>query len=89
MMLKAIWRDLRYGVRILGKNSGFTALAAILAVGIDALNPGGTFAAVCVVYQGIEVSAVGFPIVGLDVNLVTVRWYEFLVGYERSHEIRT
>jgi hypothetical protein len=29
------------------------------------------------------------PIVGLDVNLVTVRWYEFLVGYERSHEIRT
>jgi hypothetical protein len=28
-------------------------------------------------------------LVGLDVNLATVRWYEFLVGYERSHEIRT
>lgn len=64
MMLKAIWRDLRYGMRILGKNSGFTALAAILALGIDALNPGGTFAAVCVVYQGIEASAVGSPLLG-------------------------
>jgi putative ABC transport system permease protein len=37
MMLKSIWRDLRYGVRILGKNPGFTALAiAILAFGIGA-----------------------------------------------------
>ena len=35
--------------------------------------PEGTFAAVCVVYQGTEVSAVGFPFVGLDVNLATVR----------------
>jgi hypothetical protein len=37
MMLKSIWRDLRHGVRILGKNPGFTALAiAILAFGIGA-----------------------------------------------------
>jgi hypothetical protein len=35
MMLKTIWRDLRYGVRILGKNPGFTALAiAILTLAL-------------------------------------------------------
>ena len=29
------------------------------------------------------------PFVGLDVNAAMVQWCEFLVGYERSHEIRT
>jgi hypothetical protein len=33
---------------------------------------GGTFSAGCFVYQVTEVSAVGFPFVGLEVDLVTV-----------------
>jgi hypothetical protein len=53
-----------------------------------ALNPGELLRQF-VSYIRVQRCRLWVPIVGLDVNLVTVRWYEFLVGYERSHEIRT
>lgn len=38
--MQTLWRDLRYGVRILKKNPGFTAVAVVtlaMAIGANAL----------------------------------------------------